>query len=343
MNSSHPTFFPGTFNDPSMAFLPRAVYDKDIVDSQMILSPSYVTQPDQPYYHGKNQYYQADTYTQEHQQPLGSPHYSIDSPLSSEWQSWPPSLAGSDASSTRRVQSHSRSSSSEVSCYSVTKPSLLSWPVECFVTPDPSLASNDNELLSGRFTLLSTSGTPDLLYSTSSSAEDGPNVFDIQFGQSLKATTGGVYGYPGECSSHSSPQSAPPSPVSREASGRRRQAHHRTPSPSSSDIAPSSTADYRRRFPCLLPGCERRFTSRYTLKVHMEAHKPKPKVTFPCTHGCSERFSRQHDRLRHEVAKHGKICEFLCDDCGRFFSTGKTLGNHKCPVAAGGTRWVHSN
>ncbi|KAF9039369.1 hypothetical protein BJ165DRAFT_1497768 [Panaeolus papilionaceus] len=96
----------------------------------------------------------------------------------------------------------------------------------------------------------------------------------------------------------------------------------------------------RRRFPCLILGCERRFTSQYTLKVHMEAHKPKPRSSFPCTLGCSERFSRQHDRLRHEVAKHGKICEFLCDECGRFFSSKKTLGNHKCPVAQGGTRWV---
>lgn len=110
----------------------------------------------------------------------------------------------------------------------------------------------------------------------------------------------------------------------------------------SRDDSPSRHAenDARRRFPCLIIGCERRFTSQYTLKVHMEAHKPKPRTSFPCTLGCNERFSRQHDRLRHEVAKHGKVCEFSCDECGRFFSTRKTLGNHKCPVAQGGTRWV---
>jgi len=108
------------------------------------------------------------------------------------------------------------------------------------------------------------------------------------------------------------------------------------------DDSPSRSAENnaRRRFPCLIIGCERRFTSQYTLKVHMEAHKPKARVSFPCTLGCNERFSRQHDRLRHEVAKHGKVCEFSCDECGRFFSTRKTLGNHKCPVAQGGTRWV---
>jgi hypothetical protein len=114
----------------------------------------------------------------------------------------------------------------------------------------------------------------------------------------------------------------------------------RESSPAHADIVDPQAA--RRRFPCVVIGCERRFTSQYTLKVHLEAHKPKPRSSFPCTLGCNERFSRQHDRLRHEVAKHGKVCEFLCDDCGRFFSTKKTLGNHKCPVAQGGTRWVNS-
>ncbi|TEB18765.1 hypothetical protein FA13DRAFT_1745281 [Coprinellus micaceus] len=113
----------------------------------------------------------------------------------------------------------------------------------------------------------------------------------------------------------------------------------RDPSPSSVELGEKVD---RRRFPCLILGCERKFTSQYTLKVHMEAHKPKPKVTFQCTEGCSERFSRQHDRLRHEVAKHGKICEFSCDECHRFFSSRKTLGNHKCPITQGNTRWVNS-
>ena len=113
-----------------------------------------------------------------------------------------------------------------------------------------------------------------------------------------------------------------------------------SPSRDSSPIPIRNETDHRRRFPCLIIGCERRFTSQYTLKVHMEAHKPKPRSSFPCTLGCAEKFSRQHDRLRHEVAKHGKICEFSCEECGRFFSTRKTLSNHKCPLAHGGTRWV---
>jgi hypothetical protein len=117
---------------------------------------------------------------------------------------------------------------------------------------------------------------------------------------------------------------------------------HSPDSHKSREDSPShSDTDSKRRFPCQVPGCSRRFTSQYTLKVHTEAHKPKPRASFPCTLGCPESFSRQHDRLRHEVAKHGKICEFLCDECGRFFSSSKTLGNHKCPVAQGQTRWVH--
>ncbi|TFL04497.1 hypothetical protein BDV98DRAFT_482297, partial [Pterulicium gracile] len=94
--------------------------------------------------------------------------------------------------------------------------------------------------------------------------------------------------------------------------------------PSSSDDPPAR----RRKIPCTIPGCTSRFTSQYTLKVHLEAHKPKVRTYFPCTLGCGEKFSRQHDRLRHEVAKHGKVCEFVCSDCRRFFSSDRTLRNH---------------
>jgi len=169
----------------------------------------------------------------------------------------------------------------------------------------------------------------------------------MQFGDALSTINTDSPLYDGESSASSSSTSSPSSAPYDFPPSSRHTPYKRTPSPaSSSSSTPGSryipASDHRRRFPCLLPGCDRRFTSQYTLKVHMEAHKPKPKVTFPCTHGCSERFSRQHDRLRHEVAKHGKVCEFSCDDCGRFFSTSKTLGNHKCPVAQGGTRWVNA-
>ena len=166
------------------------------------------------------------------------------------------------------------------------------------------------------------------------------NVFDFDFSSSL----------PNGFFPSSQPPSRQPSPLPSPCSRKPTSHSAMSRSPRNFEVgdlmsrresSPSTNeSDQKRRFPCLILGCARRFTSQYTLKVHMEAHKPKPRVSFPCTHGCSERFSRQHDRLRHEVAKHGRICEFLCDDCGRFFSSKKTLGNHKCPVAQNGTRWV---
>lgn len=97
----------------------------------------------------------------------------------------------------------------------------------------------------------------------------------------------------------------------------------------------------RRRLQCLFPDCDRKFTSEYTRTVHMNTHKPKPPAHFPCTMGCSEHFSRQHDRLRHEVVKHRRPC-WSCPDCKRFFSTEKTLKNHsdKCVGWAAPTRWT---
>lgn len=97
------------------------------------------------------------------------------------------------------------------------------------------------------------------------------------------------------------------------------------------------TSFKRRRFSCKVPGCNRRFTSQYTLRVHTEAHRPKARPCFPCTLGCKEQFSRQHDRLRHEVAKHGRVCEWICDECRRFFSSSRTLAIHKCKGSAKST------
>lgn len=163
------------------------------------------------------------------------------------------------------------------------------------------------------------------------------NIFDANFAESFTL--------------HSSPRSSRYSPSLSSAS-----ASSSSPSPQRLDLSPESfTMDLaptlpptaskptssaaRRRFPCSF--CTKKMTSQYTLRVHLEAHKPKPRASFLCRMGggCTESFSRQHDRLRHEVAKHDKVCEFTCDHCNRFFSSSKTLGNHKCP-AQGGTRWV---
>lgn len=127
------------------------------------------------------------------------------------------------------------------------------------------------------------------------------------------------------------------SPISAVEDSELQPTHPREPPPDQSD---NDQVDPRRPYPCLDSSCTRRFTGQYTLRVHMATHKPKPRSAFLCTLGCLEKFSRQHDRLRHEVAKHGKICEFTCKECGRFFSTQKTLGKHKCPRVRAGLCWV---
>ncbi|EIW74604.1 hypothetical protein CONPUDRAFT_140410 [Coniophora puteana RWD-64-598 SS2] len=85
-----------------------------------------------------------------------------------------------------------------------------------------------------------------------------------------------------------------------------------------------------RRFPCLDPSCPRRFASKYTLNLHMTTHRQSPRVRYPCEMGCAETFSRQHDRLRHEVSKHGRVCEWLCNRCRHVFSTQGTRDKHRC-------------
>ncbi|TFY70737.1 hypothetical protein EVG20_g2282 [Dentipellis fragilis] len=61
-----------------------------------------------------------------------------------------------------------------------------------------------------------------------------------------------------------------------------------------------------------------------------------------CTMGCSESFSRRHDRFRHEVSKHGRPCEWTCKNCRKFFSTKKTFQSHKCQDSTH-LRWIVPN
>ncbi|KAJ7598947.1 hypothetical protein C8J56DRAFT_915448 [Mycena floridula] len=108
---------------------------------------------------------------------------------------------------------------------------------------------------------------------------------------------------------------------------------------SDSSPEPSRPIKRMRRLDCLHPGCPRKFTSDYTRSVHMGTHIPKPVQNYPCTMGCSEQFSRQHDRLRHEVVKHSRPC-WSCSQCRRFFSSQKTLDTHKCAGWAAPSRWT---
>ncbi|KAJ7746182.1 hypothetical protein DFH07DRAFT_1038625 [Mycena maculata] len=66
--------------------------------------------------------------------------------------------------------------------------------------------------------------------------------------------------------------------------------------------------------------------------------KAKPTQVFPCTMGCALDFSRKHDRMRHEVSQHGRVCEWRCDICLGFFSSEATLRKHKCKISGGARR-----
>ncbi|EPQ56580.1 hypothetical protein GLOTRDRAFT_128525 [Gloeophyllum trabeum ATCC 11539] len=91
------------------------------------------------------------------------------------------------------------------------------------------------------------------------------------------------------------------------------------------------------RIRCEHEGCDRSFKNEYTYSVHASVHARKKKRRFDCAH-CSETFSRRHDMMRHEVSQHGKVPDWTCDRCRRFFSSEMTLKNHKCPASRKATR-----
>lgn len=99
---------------------------------------------------------------------------------------------------------------------------------------------------------------------------------------------------------------------------------------SESESRPKSRSDKEKGYPCPYSSCQRILKTLYTQQLHMKTHIAKPRKTFTCTMGCSESFTRHHDRLRHEVSQHGKQCEFSCKRCDRFFSSQRMLDRHTC-------------
>ncbi|KAF5367968.1 hypothetical protein D9758_004462 [Tetrapyrgos nigripes] len=47
---------------------------------------------------------------------------------------------------------------------------------------------------------------------------------------------------------------------------------------------------------------------------------------------CNETFSRRHDMMRHEASQHGKVQDWTCERCRRFFSSEAMLSLHRCPA-----------
>ncbi|KAJ6482058.1 hypothetical protein C8R47DRAFT_1283414 [Mycena vitilis] len=96
--------------------------------------------------------------------------------------------------------------------------------------------------------------------------------------------------------------------------------------------SPGTSAGLR----CLDPRCDRYLASKYLLTKHMKTHEPRSDQSFRCTMGCALEFSRKHDRLRHEVVQHKKLCDWECNECFGFFSSQTTLQKHKCRPRARG-------
>ncbi|TRM57259.1 hypothetical protein BD626DRAFT_222660 [Schizophyllum amplum] len=92
------------------------------------------------------------------------------------------------------------------------------------------------------------------------------------------------------------------------------------PPPSSSSSSPSLSTSPSGS-PALAPNV--------TPRKRKSKDEQKPR-TLECTMGCEESFSRQHDRFRHEVLKHGRPCDWVCDTCHKFFGSQKNLDKHAC-------------
>ena len=71
-------------------------------------------------------------------------------------------------------------------------------------------------------------------------------------------------------------------------------------------VSPNTVGNKWCHFCCSDSGCDCEFTSLYALRLHVESHKSEKRAPFQCTMGCSRMFSQRHDRLRHEVTRHGK-------------------------------------
>ncbi|KAF5356609.1 hypothetical protein D9758_008300 [Tetrapyrgos nigripes] len=71
--------------------------------------------------------------------------------------------------------------------------------------------------------------------------------------------------------------------------------------------------------------CDRR-------KSKKTPRRRKSKGDLPCHYGCGSTFTRQHDRLRHEVYRHKHKSNWTCGLCSKFFHSLKNYRNHKCPA-----------
>ena len=78
------------------------------------------------------------------------------------------------------------------------------------------------------------------------------------------------------------------------------------------------------KFQCGFEDCQKKFSTKPNLRRHMKEHDKK--AWHKCTK-CTSFFSSQESLWKHVEQKHSKI--YLCDFCGKDFSTISCLGRHK--------------
>ncbi|KAK3385770.1 hypothetical protein B0H63DRAFT_395189 [Podospora didyma] len=82
----------------------------------------------------------------------------------------------------------------------------------------------------------------------------------------------------------------------------------------------------KKLFPCILPGCDKRFTSNSNVRAHLRtlAHVKNRELPWECN-DYTTRFARKGDLTRHceSVHSHSKI--FRCANCQKYFARKDTL------------------
>ncbi|XP_052756519.1 zinc finger protein 271-like isoform X3 [Galleria mellonella] len=72
--------------------------------------------------------------------------------------------------------------------------------------------------------------------------------------------------------------------------------------------------------PAVCPECNKTFSNKYNMFVHMKSHSDKKNTTFQCDR-CDKSYSNQWNLKNHKKQVHDGILNFVCSGCGEAFPT----------------------